>query len=145
MAPHPGTLWAALIGLSGGKGHSRSRGLYSQYLEGRNQEFETSQQYKAKGVPGQPELHNKNISRQILAWWQIPLIPALRRQRQVEFVSTRPVWSCYQVLGQPGDPASNKIKQKSRRTGETLWGNMVKCWRKKEIAVDTIIFQWIHA
>lgn len=40
-----------------------SRGLYSQYLEVGNQgyfaKFEASQQYKAKGVPGQPELHNK--------------------------------------------------------------------------------------
>ena len=37
---------------------------------------------------------NKNLSQ---VWWHMPLIPALRRQRQV---SWRPVWSTKGVPGQ---------------------------------------------
>ena len=33
-------------------------------------------------------------------WWHTSLIPRVRRQRQVNLLNLRPVWSTYQVLGQ---------------------------------------------
>lgn len=37
-------------------------------------------------------------------WWHTSVIPALRRQSQTIFLSSRSPWSTYRVLGQPGLP-----------------------------------------
>jgi len=44
----------------------------------------------------------KPKTKQNRLWWLLPLIPALRRQRQMNlFLCSRPAWSTEQVLGEP--------------------------------------------
>jgi hypothetical protein len=54
---------------------------------------------------------------QYQAWWHMPLVPAVKRQREAgESLSMRrPIWSTYRVLGYPGlcrqTLSQNKTKQ----------------------------------
>jgi hypothetical protein len=45
----------------------------------------------------------------------MPLIPALRRQRQEDLCESRPVWSTEGVLGQPGLHRENLSQNKRRQ------------------------------
>jgi hypothetical protein len=65
------------------------------------------------------------------AWWCKPLIPALRRQRQVDFWE-RPAWSTKWVPGQPGLCRETLLGgwgggQKCRGTDE---GQKEACWNR---------------
>ena len=61
-------------------------------------------------------------------WWHTPLIPALRRQRQVDLFSLRPAWSTERVLGKPGlhretvlNPHFHLHPQKKEKTRPRGW------------------------
>ena len=50
------------------------------------------------------------------AWWRMPLIPALGRQRQSDLLSLRPAWFKKQVLGQPRAVTQrNRVSEKKER------------------------------
>jgi hypothetical protein len=46
-------------------------------------------------------------------WWHRPLIPALERQRQVDFL--KPAWSTEWVPGQPGLPRETLSREKKKK------------------------------
>jgi hypothetical protein len=57
-------------------------------------------------------------------WWHMPLVPALRRQRQVALWDSRPAWSTERVPGQPGlhkKPCLEKPKDKNSQRQSRLF------------------------
>lgn len=87
------------------------------------------------------------------AWWYIPLIPALRRRKQVIFLSLRPLWSLHREFQDSQVSTQIQVRQNSHhRKGEVntkshpwprSWLQLISAGRRK-IKHSLMEWHWIY-